>query len=40
MTISMRTRLAWLAALIAVMPVADDRTPEAIIGYDDHGLPS
>ncbi|MGH3199432.1 MAG: type II toxin-antitoxin system VapB family antitoxin [Streptosporangiaceae bacterium] len=38
-TASMRTRLARLAADVAAMPVADDRTPEEIIGYDDAGLP-
>jgi antitoxin VapB len=36
---SMRTRLARLAADVAALPVADDRTPEEIIGYDDDGLP-
>ena len=36
---SMRTRLAQLAADVAAMGVADDRTPEEIIGYDDAGLP-
>ena len=36
---SMRTRLARLAADVAAMRVADDRTPEEIIGYDDAGLP-
>lgn len=36
---SMRTRLAHLAADVAAMPVADHRTPEEIIGYDDAGLP-
>ena len=36
---SMRTRLARLAADVAAMRVADDRTPEEIIGYDDSGLP-
>jgi antitoxin VapB len=36
---SMRTRLARLAADVAVLRVADDRTPEEIIGYDDAGLP-
>ena len=35
----MRARLAQLAAEVAVMPVADDRAPEEIIGYDDIGLP-
>jgi antitoxin VapB len=35
---SMRTRLSRLAADVAALPVADDRTPEQIIGYDDTGL--
>lgn len=38
-TTSMRTRLERLAADVATLPVADDRTPEEIIGYDDSGLP-
>ena len=36
---SMRTRLKRLAADVATMRVADDRTAEEIIGYDDAGLP-
>src|SRR5580698_7174550 len=36
---SMRMRLARLAADVAALPVADGRTPEDIIGYDDAGLP-
>lgn len=36
---NMRARLARLAADVAAMPVADDRAPEEIIGYDDSGLP-
>jgi antitoxin VapB len=36
---SMRTRLAQLAADVAAMQVADDRTPDEIVGYDDAGLP-
>lgn len=36
---SMRTRLKRLAADVAVLRVADDRTAEEIIGYDDAGLP-
>ena len=36
---SMRTRLARLAADVATLRVADNRTPEEIIGYDDAGLP-
>jgi antitoxin VapB len=35
----MRTRLARLAADVATMPVADYRTPDEILGYDDDGLP-
>jgi antitoxin VapB len=37
---SMRIRLARLAADVAALPVADNRTPEDIIGYNDAGLPS
>lgn len=37
---SMRVRLARLAADVAAFRVADGRTPEDIIGYDDAGLPS
>jgi antitoxin VapB len=36
---SMRTQLKRLAADVAAMRVADGRTPEAIIGYDEAGLP-
>jgi antitoxin VapB len=36
---SMRTRLARLAADVAALPVADDRAPGEILGYDDAGLP-
>jgi antitoxin VapB len=36
---SMRAQLARLAADVAAMRVADDRTPEEIIGYNDAGLP-
>jgi antitoxin VapB len=35
---SMRTRLARLAADVAALKVADGRTPEEIIGYNDVGL--
>lgn len=35
----MRTRLARLAADVAALPAAGDRTAEEIIGYDDSGLP-
>lgn len=36
---SMRTRLARLAADVAALQVADARSPEEIIGYDETGLP-
>jgi antitoxin VapB len=36
---SMRERLARLADDVAALRVADHRTPEDIIGYDDTGLP-
>jgi len=34
------SRLERLAAELATLPVADDRTSDEIIGYDEHGLPS
>jgi hypothetical protein len=36
---NLRARLTQLAAEVAALPVADDRTPEEIIGYDETGLP-
>jgi antitoxin VapB len=36
---SMRARLRRLAADVAALQVADNRSPEEIIGYDDAGLP-
>lgn len=36
---TMTSRLARLAADVAALPVADPRTPEEIIDYDDAGLP-
>lgn len=36
---SIHRRLARLAADVASLPVADDRTPDEVIGYDDAGLP-
>ena len=32
-------KLLDLAAEVATYPVLDDRTPDEIIGYDEHGLP-
>ena len=37
--VGMSTRLRRLAADVAALPVADNRTPAEIIGYDDTGLP-
>lgn len=34
----MRARLARLAADVAALRVADDRTPDQIIGYDSAGI--
>ena len=36
---TIRRRLARLAADVATLPVADDRTPGEIVDYDDAGLP-
>ena len=36
----LREELATIRHLCATLPVRDDRTPEAILGYDSHGLPS
>ena len=33
-------RLERLAREYAAHPVVDDRTPDEIIGYDEHGLPA
>lgn len=33
-------RLRALSDEIRSLPVVDDRSPEAILGYDEHGLPS
>jgi len=34
-----RRRLLEISLRSAARPVIDNRTPEEIIGYDDHGLP-
>jgi hypothetical protein len=36
---TIRRRLARLAADVATLTVADDRTPDEIIDYDDAGRP-
>jgi antitoxin VapB len=33
-------RVARLQQEVAALPVRDGRHPDAILGYDDHGLPS
>jgi antitoxin VapB len=33
-------RIRRLQDEIAALPIVDDRSPEEIIGYDEHGLPS
>jgi antitoxin VapB len=38
-TTAKRELLERIADHCAALPVLDDRTPEQILGYDDHGLP-
>jgi antitoxin VapB len=38
--IDIAERLDRLSLEYSAMPVADDRTPDEIIGYDENGLPS
>ena len=33
-------RLREISRRAAKLPVLDDRTPDEILGYDDHGMPS
>ena len=35
-----RAEIARIQAELAKAPVLDDRTPDEIIGYDEHGLPT
>jgi antitoxin VapB len=35
-----RAKVAEIVADIAALPVADDRSPDELIGYDDLGLPT
>jgi antitoxin VapB len=35
-----RTRIDQIVARLAALPVVDDRSPDELIGYDEHGLPS
>ncbi len=36
---TLRRELARIRERCAALPVVDPRTPDEIIGYDDHGLP-
>lgn len=36
----MSVRLRRLQSHVAALPVLDPRTPEEMLGYDDHGLPT
>jgi len=36
----LREELAAIRERCATLPVLDDRTPDEIIGYDDHGVPT
>ena len=33
-------RIDEIVAQLAALPVVDDRSPDELIGYDEHGLPS
>jgi antitoxin VapB len=35
-----RARIDQLVTELAAIPVVDDRSPDELIGYDEHGLPS
>ena len=35
-----RAEIERIVAEVARLPVLDDRTPDEIIGYDEHGLPT
>ena len=35
-----RARVDEIVAQLAALPVVDDRSPDELIGYDEHGLPS
>jgi antitoxin VapB len=34
-----RARIDEIVARLAALPVVDDRSPDELIGYDEHGLP-
>ena len=37
---AVRAEIDRIVAEVAMLPVLDDRTPDEIIGYDEHGLPT
>ncbi len=37
---AVRAEIARIQAELAQAPLLDDRTPDEIIGYDEHGLPT
>ena len=39
-TVPLRDELAAIRRRCAVLPVADDRSADAILGYDERGLPT
>ncbi len=36
---SFREKILEIQRRVAALPVLDDRTPDEILGYDEHGLP-
>jgi hypothetical protein len=34
-----RTRINEIVVQLAALPVVDDRSPDALVGYDERGLP-
>jgi antitoxin VapB len=35
-----RAKIEQIVAEIAALPVVDERSPDELLGYDEHGLPS
>ena len=35
-----RAEIDAIVASLAALPVVDDRSPDELVGYDEHGLPS
>ncbi|HEX8275231.1 MAG TPA: type II toxin-antitoxin system VapB family antitoxin [Longimicrobiaceae bacterium] len=38
--VTLREDIRRIQERVASLPVLDDRTPDAIVGYDEHGLPA